>query len=255
MRVFVVVFLIVVIVSTAVTFILPEIYASTATVKLDDEAAAIQYTDGGQMPTTFEIIKSQLVLTNVITALNLKEVWGKKYNGGNPLKTAETMKILQQRMVLAPVGNTKMISITVYSEDSKEAAQIANQVARAYHDFRIQGIKDDQIDDLKILEAELAAQSNQLQAATSTSEIQNMRARYEVLLSKVTMARIDTQLPVYEIVQITDPAEPAKVPIRPNKPLNITIGVVGGILLASIIGALVLATKAIARRKAGASAV
>jgi uncharacterized protein involved in exopolysaccharide biosynthesis len=268
MRVFVVVFLLVVTVSTAVTFILPETYASTATVKVENEGAIIQNMEGGTpvqnysydpyfIQTTFEIMKSELVLTNVINTLNLNEVWGKKYNNGVALKTAQTMEILKNRMSLAPVRNAKMISITTYSEDSREAAKIANQVAKSYHDFREHNLKIKQVDALKMLEQQLAAQSNQLQAATSESKIQDlkdMRSIYLVWLSKVQMAKIDCELPAYNVAQITDKAEPAIAPIRPNRPLNITIGVIGGSLLASIVGALVLVAKRIARRKAMAAA-
>jgi capsular exopolysaccharide synthesis family protein len=54
---------------------------------------------------------------------------------------------------------------------------------------------------------------------------------YTLLLSKVKMARIDYELPIYTMVQITDPAEPGKVPVKPNKPLNIALGLVFGFIM------------------------
>jgi uncharacterized protein involved in exopolysaccharide biosynthesis len=36
--------------------------------------------------------------------------------------------------------------------------------------------------------------------------------------------------------QITDRAEPGKLPVRPNKPLNIALGVVAGGLLGLLLG-------------------
>jgi len=40
-------------------------------------------------------------------------------------------------MSLNPVRNTKLIGITVYSEDKNEAARIANAIAEAYRDYRL----------------------------------------------------------------------------------------------------------------------
>src|ERR1700733_2660911 len=85
------VFLITALIATTVTLILPESYASTATVKVENEGAIITSMENNPaatqssydpffIQTTFEIMKSQLVLTNVINTLNLNDVWGKKYN-------------------------------------------------------------------------------------------------------------------------------------------------------------------------------
>jgi capsular exopolysaccharide synthesis family protein len=88
--------------------------------------------------TTFEIMQSQIVLSNVIAHLNLNEKWGTKYANGATLKTSETMEILKGRMSLAPVRNTKLIAITVYSPDRDEAARIANGIAEAYKNYRFE---------------------------------------------------------------------------------------------------------------------
>ncbi len=145
-KVFVAVFLIVVITSVAITFVLPESYASTCRIKVEKDAvdglngntatASMVPFDPYFIQTTIEIMQSQFVLSNVIASLDLNTKWGKKYNNGDALKTAETMKILKTRMNLAPVVNTKLVSITVYDEDNKEAAQIANAVAESYRDYR-----------------------------------------------------------------------------------------------------------------------
>src|SRR5260221_270578 len=141
------VFLITAIIATAVTFILPESYSSTCKIKVEND---VNDSAGGSAPTpaqmsydpyfiqtTFEIMQSQLVLTNVVNALNLNVEWGKKYFNGDTLKTTETMEILRGRMGLAPVRNTKLIAITVYSDDPKEAALLANTIAEAYKNYRL----------------------------------------------------------------------------------------------------------------------
>jgi succinoglycan biosynthesis transport protein ExoP len=76
------VFLITAIIATAVTFILPESYASTCRIEVNWGGMDISSIGGGQgdasstvydpffIQTTFEIIQSQVVLSNVVNALN-----------------------------------------------------------------------------------------------------------------------------------------------------------------------------------------
>lgn len=143
---FVLVFLLTVCATVTITFLLPESYASTARIKIEktnNESSEFNNAGDGStgfdpffIQTEFEIIQDQAVLGNVIASLNLNEVWGKKYNGGEALKTSETMEFLKRRMSLTPVRNTMLIEITVYSEDRNEAAKIANALAHAYQDYR-----------------------------------------------------------------------------------------------------------------------
>ena len=183
--VFVTVFLITVIIATAITFILPESFASTARVKVDqnlNQSPNATTYDPYFIQTEFEIIQSQIVLEPVIARLNLNVEWGKKYFNGETLKTAQTIEILKSRLSLAPVRGTKLIAITVYSDERNEAARIANAVAEAYRDYA-------------------AGKNNQ--------------------------------------VEIVDRAEPGKYPVKPNKPLNITLGAVAGMILGGLAAAIV----------------
>ncbi len=181
--IFITVFLITVIIATAITFILPESYASTCRIKVEQNLN--QSTNGTAydpyfIQTEFEVMQSQVVLEPVITKLNLNVEWGKKYFNGETLKTTEAMEILKGRLSLAPVRGTKLIAITVYSDDRNEAARIANAVAEAYQQY--------------------AVGKNYPAGA----------------------------------VQIVDRAEPGKFPVKPNKPLNIVLGAVGGIVLGGL---------------------
>jgi capsular exopolysaccharide synthesis family protein len=174
------VFLITAIIATAVTFILPESYASTCKIKVEND---VNDASGGSAPTaaqmtydpyfiqtTFEIMQSQLVLSNVINALNLNVEWGKKYFNGEVLKSTETMEILKNRMSLAPVRNTKLIAITVYSDDAKEAALIANTIAKAYKDYRLETRREMTSKGIEVLEAQFLEESNRIQMTQARIE-------------------------------------------------------------------------------------
>ena len=183
------VFLITAIIATAVTFILPESYASTAAVKIENEGgivagmntpAATQFGyDPYFIQTTFEIIKSQLVLSNVIATLNLNEVWGKKYFNGEMLKTTETLEILKGRMGLAPVRNTKLITITVFSEDKNEAATLANSIAESYKKYRTDNNRTIASTGLTTLKTQYLEESNR---------IQEIQARVETLRQELRIS-------------------------------------------------------------------
>jgi capsular exopolysaccharide synthesis family protein len=141
------VFLITAIIATAVTFILPVSYSSTAQIKIEPDSAAdisgmnqgSTYTpyDAYFIQTEFKIMQSEIVLGKVIQALDLNNVWGKKYYRGETLKTDETVRLLKQRINLSPERNTKLINITVYSEDKDDAAKLANAIAKAYQNYRL----------------------------------------------------------------------------------------------------------------------
>jgi succinoglycan biosynthesis transport protein ExoP len=180
------VFLITAIIATAVTFILPESYASTARIRVQSDATDIGGFTGSPVAsmnnynpyfiqTTFEIMQSQLVLSNVITVLNLNVEWGKKYFNGETLKTTETMEILKGRMNLAPVRNTELIAITVYSDDAKEAALLANAIAEAYKNYRLDSRRQITAKGLEVLDRQYSEESNRIQ--TTQQQIEALRTK------------------------------------------------------------------------------
>jgi capsular exopolysaccharide synthesis family protein len=168
------VFLITAIVATAVTFLLPESYASTARIRIEPDTISDIRWVGDVMPyaaydpyfiqTEFEIIQDRVVLGKVIESLNLNEVWGKKYFGGEMLKTPETMEFLKKRMSLMPVRNTKLIEITVYSEDKNDAARLANTIAETYRDYRLHLRRQLSLNGIKVLEDRFQSDGEQIEA-------------------------------------------------------------------------------------------
>lgn len=274
--VFTIVFLLVLIASVAITFTLPESYASTARIKVEPDndisgvnnspAASPMAYDPYFIETTFEIMQSEIVLSNVVASLDLNTKWGKKYNAGEKLKTEETMTILKGDMMLTPVRNTKLIAITVYSDDPKEAAQIANAIADSYKDYCVQSavsmakvrlnrlqqeFQNNEIQ-VKQLRAEVSSLGQQLKVGSEISANPSPREQsywdkkqyldglletHKTLYAKIEAAKVDVQIPKTSMVQITDPAEPGFRPVKPNKPLNIFCGAVAGGFLGLVIGA------------------
>ncbi len=141
------VFLLVVVTSALVTFILPEFYSSTARIRVERDQSDISGFNQPQtmlgsydpyfVQTEFEVIQSEVVLGEVIRKLDLNKEWGKKFAGGDTLKTPETMSILKGRMDLRPVRNTSLIEIKVSMEKPDDAATLANAIAEAYKGYRL----------------------------------------------------------------------------------------------------------------------
>jgi len=139
------VFLLVVLTTTAVTFILPESFMSTARIEVSKDTSDIPLLlqmgqQGGYDPyfieTEFQKIKSTKVLEKVITELDLNRIWSKRF-GIESLKTSETYEILKRQIDLRQSRNTSLIEINAYSENKQEAADIANKIATVYQESRL----------------------------------------------------------------------------------------------------------------------
>jgi hypothetical protein len=89
----------------------------------------------------FAVIRSDVVLTNVIAKLKLNESWGEKYNRGRPLSDFQVEKMLKRELDLQPVNNTRFIEIRVYDHDPNEAAVLANAIAERYSDSRAEELR------------------------------------------------------------------------------------------------------------------
>jgi len=188
------VFLITAIIATAVTFILPVSYSSTAQIKIEpDTGSDIPSMNGLStvnpnydpyfQQTELEILQGPEVLGKVIEKLNLNAVWGKKY-GVDTFKTSETMDFLKHQISLAPVRNTTLVDITAYSSDKQEAANIANAIAKSYQDYRLGRHTQLTVGGIKVLEEQYQSEDQQLQ---------EMRAKVDSLRKELNVTDNDPQ--------------------------------------------------------------
>lgn len=142
------VFLLVVITATVVTLMIPEMYAGKARIQVEQEHPDITVNgvqgnigagyDAYFLLTEFETIQSEKVLSRVSEKMDLRNVWGKKYNNGQPMTESDVEQTIKNRLDLKNVRNTKFIEIKAYSDSAVEAANLANQVAESYRDYRSQ---------------------------------------------------------------------------------------------------------------------
>jgi len=245
------------IVSTLVTMVMPESFCSSARIKVLPDRTDIPglseqppflTRDPLFMQTELEVIQSELVLGRAVEDLQLNSKWGRKYLG-TTLKTTESLRILKERLDLHPVRNTSLIDILAYSEDRDEAAQLANSIATAYQEYRLETRRRLILDGLRVLteafnenqsrlrlledrKAALARASSP-EKSQSSDEIQRQyneaRGVEEALNRRIANANLDARLPANQMVKLVERAVPGLKPVRPNLPFNIWAGtLIGG---------------------------
>jgi uncharacterized protein involved in exopolysaccharide biosynthesis len=286
------VWLLVVFVTILVTMILPESYSSTVRIQIERDrtdipglatpATASAY-DPFFIQTEFEVMQSELVLRQVVEDIDLNSEWGKRYAGGDRLKTSETLSLLKNRLDLRPVRNTSIIEIRVFSEKPEEAAKIANRIAEAYKKHRQDQRTALSRGGITALEERFQAQEEKVRAAQTvvdrlrkdleqeigtaiTNEIvmathsrpyfdarrnlEQLQRFRDDLYSKIANEQIDAALPATRMVQIVDTAHPGLRPVRPNKPLNIMVGIVVGAVAGFVPGTVIYGLQRRAFRRA-----
>jgi len=111
--------------ATLVTLILPPSFTSTARlVPVAIEPAAIA--------TEVEKIRSKAVMLPVMTNLKLGRIWAERYHEEAALSTDVTYALLLRSTDIKQKKNTRVIEVTVRSEDGAEAAAIANEIVKVY---------------------------------------------------------------------------------------------------------------------------
>jgi capsular exopolysaccharide synthesis family protein len=140
------VFLLVSLTVAVVTYILPETFCSTVRIAIEkdvSDVAGLGYEprqtgwDPYWIQTEFEKIQSKTILYQVITNLNLNRRWAEKFKEENELRTDVTYGLLKRMIDVRQSRNTSLIEIRVFSEDKYEAAEIANEIAKVYRDYRL----------------------------------------------------------------------------------------------------------------------
>ena len=179
------VFLLVVLTTTAVTFMLPESFSSTVRIEVGKDSTDIapllmgvqaeQGFDPYFIQTEFEKIKSKNVLYEVIedSILDLRSTYGKRMGADAYLLTHEVYPYLLKSIDVRQTRNTSLIEIRVFDEDPDLASAIANRIAEAYRQNRLNRTQGASTNSVAILVTELHKQSNQV--AQATQEVDALR--------------------------------------------------------------------------------
>jgi capsular exopolysaccharide synthesis family protein len=161
------VFLLVVLTTTAVTFILPKSYSSTVRISVEKDAPdinpllAIQpqaHFDPYFIQTEFEKIQSKKILYKVVSDLGLTKTWAARYHV-DKLSDLECVAILRKVIDVRQSRNTSLIEIRAFSEDRAEAAVIANKLAAVYRESRMSVYSERAMEGIRALKGEFEDQN------------------------------------------------------------------------------------------------
>jgi capsular exopolysaccharide synthesis family protein len=205
-------FLLMVLTAAFVTYFLPETYSSTVRIEVDKDTPDVETLQGRNFSTSFdpffvqtqfELLQSKTVLYKVIQKLTLNERWAKRF-GFERLRTDETFLLLKRQMRLSQTRSTSLIEITVRvqgEENKQEAADIANEIARTYRDYRLDQRTEMTTRGIKAFRDELAVTDLSLQATQAVveglrkdlevSEIDPMSGRSSGSLEDETLRRME----------------------------------------------------------------
>jgi capsular polysaccharide biosynthesis protein len=226
---------------------LPEQYKATARVSIDDSPAQAQQQPGDShdhyfIQTDFEAIQSEPVLDAVIENYGLNERWGKQYLGNGSLKTADSRRLLKQKLSLAAEPKTNVVLISVTSQDPVEAAKLANAIADQFRLYKDEGQRKQTQRQFKDLDDKIEAASRSGDnSLTNLNEIERLKKFRDVLALGNTQCRVD------RMVEIPGHATPPPRPASPIPPIGKALIVLG---IFSEIGGLVLLNGARQRRLA-----
>jgi capsular exopolysaccharide synthesis family protein len=163
--------LLVIVAGVAYTLTLPKMFRSSALIKVNAEQVDMdpfsgQMLGSGYDPyflrTQFTIIQSRPIAERVVERLNLQKVWGK---GGQDLPLEAAINVLRRSLSVNQSRDTSLVSISASSKTPDEAARIANEVAEAYKQMRLDVKQEELRRGLADLERELKVQQGKVDAA------------------------------------------------------------------------------------------
>jgi len=130
---------------TVVTYFLTPMYVSTAGMKVEKDTPDVLAFGGIGMPsqpfdpyffnTEFEVLKSHKILDEVITKLNLNQVYAQRLKAPE-ITVQQAYEIVSRNVEVKQRKNTSIIEISAYDQDKKLARDIADKVAEVYENER-----------------------------------------------------------------------------------------------------------------------
>jgi uncharacterized protein involved in exopolysaccharide biosynthesis len=199
------------------------------------------------METELMAMRGEIVLSNVVQSLNLNSEWGRRYGNGDKLGTDETIELLRRRISLDAERNTRLIDISVTEENPDEAAQIANAIAEAYRNYRmdlhrleiavgiekLQETYEQETTNIGAMEANLQRLATESKSDPTNeilrskdnrakTELSNQEALHKLLEEKIEADKAGDGMPKSPLVTIVTPAVRPVRPVGPNRWMGAT---------------------------------
>lgn len=254
-------------VSSIITYTMPKIYMSTAKVELVPSGVDVEAWGVDQyMATEMEVMRSAENLRLVSQKIQLEERWG--------MYEKDVVDQLSRMITVIRVDNSRVIEVSCRHRMQEDAQAVCNAVYEAYSDRKadlyFNGLKGDLIaikNEDQVVGNKLEELTLELSHVTGTYKgggewigkkrdalvvqreydaVREKKAELEAELNaaqrKALMA--DQSMIVHEIPEISN------FPVSPNIPLNQAMGLIVGIVAASVIDGILLVCLLTGKNKA-----
>ncbi|GEM_PF-2250111 len=203
-----------------VTFSLTKVYSSSATLlvrKAPVVGPQIPTTDPYFLQTEFVKLASKVVLYPVIETNGLRAVYRERFGLDREPTIQEAYAILSSQIKVSQQRNTELIEVKVYDEDRVLAKTLANGIVANYHKWKLNSAHQAVLRQYGVSSEESSEPDKKAPSKLGASQSQKLKA---------DIARVGG------MVVIINPAEEGLRPVRPNRKLNIAVG----ILISGFIG-------------------
>jgi receptor protein-tyrosine kinase len=226
--------------AAAVTVVQPRVYEARAAIEVQPfnesfldlrdiyPEAASSVDAPTYLQTQMELLQQDSLLEQVAGKARLRE--RPEYQNSKDLVAR-----LRQDIRIVPVRNSRVVEVVAGARSARQAADLANLLADTFIE---QGIRDRQASAWQTYQA-LVPQVDELRralhapaAGKSVSPVEDVnRHVYDAVAQKAYRAQLASGLRITNL-RLVSPATPPRIPARPNVPLNLAIGALGGLLLA-----------------------
>lgn len=192
--------------AAVLTMLMPKSYSASARVRIEAPSAALsspkETYDPYLLQSEMEIVRSEAVLGRVIENLHIAERWADRYGSLAGLSNFEGIELLRRALDVQPIRNTMLLDIRFFSQQPYDAAAVANAIADSLTQYH-------------------AGQIKEFEQARATQQKNPDPVQFTPKLCRV---------------EILDRAQPNFRPAHPNLPLNIALGMLGGICVGIMAG-------------------
>ncbi len=250
--VFAVVLFFVMITTSVITFIIPETFASKSVVHFDENH--ITESLGEFLIPEREIFRSEH-FQNLLLDKLLAKNWSRKPHYIPPLSRADFSKLVENSFKVKATSDSPTIEIDAFASTPQDAAELANAIAETYQLYRLETAKklraerihlyEEHLRDAqqkaedcrkKLAELDPAKPDGQVEYSKVKRRLGELEQFNEVLNRKLEEARAQETSSLEQEHFIIKSAVPNLKPVRPNKALNLGIGLVLGTLAGALSG-------------------
>lgn len=209
----------------------PAQYKATVRIRVEPEVDDPNDFNPYFIQTTFEIVASEMVLSNAVAALNVNDTHREISDAEKSQVTGKSIKWLRRHLEFSAERNMKIFDMSFTGGNPGEAAKIANAIANAYRNYDwetrrqglAQGIKSWK-ERYKLEEKQISVEQTNVEDA----KLKQLVQQHQLLNALISYE--ENQLatsPALILPAIEEPAKPPQFPVLRNYALGISLLIAG----------------------------